>query len=173
VAIADASPVPVLVYNVPKFTHLNIDAATVARIAGHDKVVGVKDSAGDITQICDLVRLCPPGFDILIGNGPAFLSGLQMGAAGGILAVANVAPRECVQIYDLALAGDYAAAKATHLRTIPIGKAITSRWGVPGLKAALDLLGYRGGTPRPPLLPAGETVRAEIRTILTEAGLLC
>jgi 4-hydroxy-2-oxoglutarate aldolase len=173
VAIADASPVPVLVYNVPKFTHLNIDAATVARIAQHDNVVGVKDSAGDITQICDLVRLCPPGFDILIGNGPAFLSGLQMGAAGGILAVANVAPRECVQIYDLALAGDYAAAKATHLRTIPIGKAITSRWGVPGLKAALDLLGYRGGTPRPPLLPAGETVRAEIRTILTEAGLLC
>ena len=96
-----------LVYNVPKFTHLNIDAATVARIAGHDNVVGVKDSAGDIAQICDLVRLCPPGFDILIGNGPAFLSGLEMGAVGGILAVANVAPRECVQVYDLALAGDY------------------------------------------------------------------
>jgi 4-hydroxy-2-oxoglutarate aldolase len=172
VAVADASPLPVLVYNVPKFTHLNIDAATVARIAAHPNVVGIKDSAGDIAQICDLVRLCPAGFDILIGNGPAFLSGIQMGASGGILAVANVAPRECVRVYELSQAGDLAAAKEIHLRTIPVGKAVTGRWGVPGLKAALDLLGYQGGAPRLPLLPAGEAVRAEMRTLLAEAGLL-
>ena len=172
VAVADASPIPVLVYNVPKFTHLNMDGATVARIAQHDNIVGVKDSAGDIAQICDLVRMCPPGFDVLIGNGPAFLSGVLMGAAGGILAVANVAPRECVQVYQAAMSGDLDGARAVHLRTIPVGKAVTSRWGVPGLKAALDLLGYTGGAPRLPLLPANDAVRAEMRALLAEAGLL-
>lgn len=170
--IADASPVPVLVYNVPKFTNLNIAPATVAHIAQHENVVGIKDSAGDIPQICDLVRLCPSGFDILMGNGPAFLSGLQLGATGGILAVANVAPRECVQVYRHVLAGEHAQAREIHLRTIEIGKAVTGRFGVPGLKAALDLLGYTGGAPRPPLLPATDPVRQTIRGILEEAGLL-
>ncbi len=171
-AIADASPVPVLIYNVPKFTNLNIAPAAVARIAQHENVVGIKDSAGDIPQVCDLVRLCPPGFDILIGNGPAFFSGLQLGAVGGILAVANVAPRECVQIHRLVLAGEHAQAREIHLRLIEIGKAVTGRFGVPGLKAALDLLGYTGGAPRPPLLPASDEVRNIIRQILVEAGLL-
>jgi 4-hydroxy-2-oxoglutarate aldolase len=171
-SIADASPVPVLVYNVPKFTNLNIAPSTVARIAQHENVVGIKDSAGDIPQVCDLVRLCPPSFDILIGSGPAFLSGLQLGAVGGILALANVAPRECVQIYRHVLAGEHAQARAMHLRLIETGKAVTGRFGVPGLKAALDLLGYTGGAPRPPLLPASEEVRHTIRQILVEAELL-
>ncbi len=171
-AVADASPIPVLVYNVPKFTNLNIAPATVARIAQHENVVGIKDSAGDIPQVCDLVRLCPAGFDILIGNGPAFLSGLQLGAVGGILAVANVAPRECVRIHQLVQAGEHEQAREIHLRIIEIGKAVTGRFGVPGLKAALDLLGYVGGAPRPPLLPASDEVRRTIRTILEEANLL-
>jgi len=171
-AVADASPIPVLVYNVPKFTHLNIDAATVARIAGHGNIVGIKDSAGDIAQICDLVRQCRSGFDVLIGNGPAFLPGLLMGAVGGVLAVANVAPRQCVRVYDLVQSGRLAEAREIHLSTIPIGKAVTSRWGVPGLKAALDLLGYHGGEPRAPLLPASDAVRAEIRALLVQAELL-
>lgn len=171
-AIADASPVPVLIYNVPKFTHLNIPAATVAHIAQHENVVGIKDSAGDIAQIIELVRLCPEGFDILIGNGPAFLSGLQAGASGGILAVANVAPRECVRIQELVRAGKHGEARAIHMRTIPIGRAVTSQFGVPGLKAALDELGYLGGAPRPPLLPATDEARQAIRGMLIEAGLV-
>ena len=170
--VADSSPVPVLIYNVPKFTHLNIAPATVAQIAQHDNIVGIKDSAGDIPQVIDLVRLCPEGFDILIGNGPAFMSGVQLGASGGILAVANVAPRECVRVLELVRAREYEQAREIHFRTIPIGKAVTSGFGVPGLKAALDALGYHGGTPRPPLLPASDAVRREIRTILVDAGLL-
>lgn len=171
-AIADASPVPVLVYNVPKFTNLNLAPATVARIAEHENIVGIKDSAGDIPQVCDLVRLCPDGFDILMGNGPAFLSGLQLGASGGILAVANVAPRECVQVYEHVQAGRHAEAREVHLRTIEIGKAVTGRFGVAGLKATLDLLGYTGGAPRPPVLPASDAVRETIREILVADGLL-
>jgi 4-hydroxy-2-oxoglutarate aldolase len=171
-AVADASPIPVMVYNVPKFTNLNIAPATVARLAAHANIVGIKDSAGNIGQIIDLLRLCPPDFEVLVGNGPAFLSGMAVGAAGGVLAVANVAPREYVAIWELVRAGRLEEARAIHFRMMPIGHAVTAGYGVPGLKAALDLLGYRGGAPRPPLLPADGAARQAIAGILQEAGLL-
>jgi len=171
-AVADASPVPILIYNVPQYAHLNIAPETVARLAQHEKIVGIKDSAGNIGQIVDLMRLCPPDFDVLIGNAPAFLSGLQAGAAGGVLALANVAPRECVSIWQLVARGQFAEAREIHSRLMPVGRAVTTGYGVPGLKAAMDLLGYYGGTPRPPLLPATDTTRKAIRQTLIETGLL-
>ncbi len=171
-AVADASPIPVLVYNVPKFTHLNIPVAAVARAAAHPNIVGIKDSAGDIGQIIELLRACPKGFSVLLGNSPAFLSGLQVGAVGGVLALANVAPRECVAIYDLLRAGRTAEALAIQFRLMPVGRAVTGGFGVPGLKAALDLLGYHGGAPRPPLVPLDPARREVLRGILSEAGLL-
>lgn len=170
--VADASPVPVIIYNVPKFTYLNLAVETVATLAEHPNIVGIKDSAGNIGQIINLLRCCPADFEVMIGNGPAYFSGLQAGAAGGILALANVAPRECVAIRRLVLEGRYAEAREIHFRLMPVGMAVTSGFGVPGLKAAMDLLGYRGGDPRPPLLPADETTRATIRRILVDAGLL-
>lgn len=172
VAIADASPVPVVVYNVPKFTHLNLAPSTVARMAGHANIVGIKDSAGDIGQIIDLLRVCPREFSVLLGNAPAFLSGLQAGAVGGVLALANVAPRECVAIWELAAEGRWDEARLVQFRLMPVGRAVTSGHGVPGLKAALDLLGYVGGDPRPPLLPLGDSARREMRATLHDAGLL-
>ena len=171
-ALADTSSVPILIYNVPKFTHLNIAPETVAHLASHENIVGIKDSAGDIGQIIDLLRLCPPDFDILIGNGPAFFSGLQAGASGGILALANVAPRQCVAIWRLVGEGRHDEAREIHYRIMPVGRAVTSGYGIPGLKAALDLLGYHGGSPRPPLLPADQDTREAMRQILVEAGLL-
>jgi len=170
--VADASPIPILVYNVPQNTHLNIAPETVARLARHERIVGLKDSAGNIGQIVDLIRLCPPDFDVLIGNAPAFLAGLQAGAVGGILALANVAPRECVSIWELAGQGKLAEARELHSRLMPVGRAVTTGYGVPGLKAAMDLLGYYGGAPRPPLQPVTETVRETLRKTLAEAGLL-
>ena len=171
-AVAEASPIPILVYNVPKFTHLNIPVPVVARVAQHPNIVGIKDSAGDIGQIIDLLRACPRDFSVLLGNAPAFLSGLQVGAVGGVLALANVAPRECVAIYDLLREGSADEATAIQFRLMPVGRAVTSQFGVPGLKAALDLLGYRGGAPRPPLLPLDSARREALRGILVEAGLL-
>jgi 4-hydroxy-2-oxoglutarate aldolase len=171
-AVAEASPIPILVYNVPKFTHLNIPVPVVARAAQHPNIVGIKDSAGDIGQIIDLLRACPREFSVLLGNAPAFLSGLQVGAVGGVLALANVAPRECVAIYDLLREGSADEATAIQFRLMPVGRAVTSQFGVPGLKAALDLLGYRGGAPRPPLLPLDPARREALRGILAEAGLL-
>jgi len=171
-AVADASPIPILIYNVPQNTHLNIAPETVARLAHHEKIVGLKDSAGNIGQIVDLIRLCPPDFDVLIGNAPTFLAGLQAGAAGGILALANVAPRECVTIWQLVAQGRFPDARELHSRLMPVGRAVTTGYGVPGLKATMDLLGYYGGAPRPPLLPVTDTVRETLRKILVEAELL-
>lgn len=171
-AVADASPIPVIAYNVPKFTHLNMAPEAVAQLADHENVVGLKDSAGNIGQIIDLVRLCPPDFSILVGNAPAYMSAVQAGASGGILALANVAPRECVAIWNLLQAGKDNLAREIQFRMMPVGKAVTSGYGIPGLKAALDALGYQGGTPRPPLMPASGAVRQAIADILDAAGLL-
>ena len=172
-AVADASPAPVLLYNVPKFTHLSISAEAVLRLAKHENIIGIKDSSGNITLLNDLLRLLPRTFDVLMGNAAIYLSALLMGATGGVLALANVAPRECVAIRHLVVnQGRYAEAQEIHFRMAPVARAITTTYGVPGLKAALDMLGYRGGLPRPPLMPVSDSARAAIRQTLIQAGLL-
>jgi 4-hydroxy-2-oxoglutarate aldolase len=203
--IADQSPIPVMIYNVPANTGLNITSAVVAEIAQHPNVVGIKDSAGDINQIAETVRLTrgkkqdagakhpersaaeskdavstdavlrsasSRGFVVFSGNFGAMLPSFSFGVAGGILAVSNIAPNECVQIYELFQKGRIAEAGELHLRLLPVARAVTTQFGVPGLKAALDLLGYRGGYPRLPLLPLGENQRVELEKVLREAELL-
>ncbi|MEN6479374.1 MAG: 4-hydroxy-tetrahydrodipicolinate synthase [Anaerolineales bacterium] len=169
--VADASPVPILLYNVPKFTNVNLPPAVVATLAAHPNIVGLKDSSGNIGQMISLLAQCPPEFSLLVGNGGAFLSALTLGAAGAVLAVANVAPRECVQLHELVHAGDLAAARALAFRLVPVDTAVTTTYGVPGLKAALDMLGYAGGRPRLPLLPLDERQRSELQAVLDAAGL--
>ncbi len=171
-AVADASPIPIILYNVPKFTHMNLSPEVAANLALHERIVGMKDSAGDIGQIGELVRRCPPGFQILIGNAPAFVSGLQAGASGGVLALANVAPEGCVAMWHLVTEGRYAEAWGIYHRLMPVARAVTSGYGVPGLKAAMDLLGYCGGNPRSPLLALSAPEREALRQVLADAGLL-
>jgi 4-hydroxy-2-oxoglutarate aldolase len=173
-AVADASPVPVLMYNVPANTGVNVPPATVVRSAAHPNVVGVKDSSGDIGQLAELVRLAPVGkpFDVFSGNFGAALPGYAVGAVGAIVAVANVAPAECVAIHEAFLAGRLDVARVLHLRLLPLARAVTSQFGVPGLKAALEMLGCPAGLPRRPLLPLANGPREEIRGSLFGAGLL-
>lgn len=172
VSIADASPIPVLVYNVPKFTGLNVAPTLVARLAEHPRIMGIKDSAGNIGQLIEIIRLAPPDFEVLVGNAPTYYSALGVGAVGAILALANVAPRECVAIKELFEQGRLDEARALHFKLMPVGRAVTSQFGIGGLKAALDLLGYYGGSPRSPLFyPSSEEVE-EIRSILRQAELL-
>ncbi|MBK9374952.1 MAG: dihydrodipicolinate synthase family protein [Holophagales bacterium] len=173
-AVAGVSPVPVLFYNVPANTGVNAAPTVIARLAAHPNVSGVKDSSGDIGQLAELVRLAPHGkpFSVFSGNYGAALPGYAVGAAGAVLAAANVAPRECVAIREAFLAGRLDEARQLHLRLLPIARAVTSQHGVPGLKAALELLGRPAGVPRRPLLPLAASARAEVRHILDEAGLL-
>lgn len=171
-AVADASPLPVLLYNFPANTGINLEPETVARLAEHPNIRGIKDSSGNVPQAADTIRLTPKSFQVLVGSPLAFLPALVLGAAGGILAVANVAPRECCDIWRLAQAGQWAEAREIVYRISPLATGIAARYGIGGLKAALDLLGQYGGAPRGPLpTPDGDGVE-EIKEILATAGLL-
>jgi 4-hydroxy-2-oxoglutarate aldolase len=176
--LADQSPIPVMIYNVPANTGFNITPNIVAEIAQHPNVIGMKDSAGDINQLAEAVRLTgkqgdqETRFKVFSGNYGAMLPGLTFGIVGAIIAVANVAPQECVAIYDLFKQGRLAEAGELHLRLLPLARAVTSQYGVPGLKAAMSMLGYHGGWPRLPLLPLAASQQPELERILRETQLL-
>jgi 4-hydroxy-2-oxoglutarate aldolase len=171
-AVADASPVPVLLYNVPVNTGVNLPVATVAELARHPNIVGIKDSAGDIGQLWGLIHATPDDFVVICGNTGAFLPALLLGAKGGILALANVAPRETVALYEAARAGRLDEARELNDRLVPVGVAVTRSYGIAGLKTALDMLGYVGGKPRPPLRSPSVAAMADIQRILEKAGLI-
>ena len=171
-AVADASPVPILIYNVPKFTNVNMDAVTVARVAQHPNIVGIKDTSGNVTQLADTVRLAGPEFQVLAGSASFFFPGLAVGAAGGILALANIAPDLSLELYRLFNTGAWDRAAELQRRIIPVNAAVTARFGIAGLKAALDMLGYYGGPVRSPLLKLDDSERQTLRRILLEGGVL-
>lgn len=170
-AVANASPIPILLYNVPAFTQLNVAVETVARLAQHPNVIGVKDSSGNVDQLTQIVDGTPDDFILLSGAAGVLYPALAIGADGGILALSNVVPELSVEIFDLVQAGQHAAARQRQTVLGALHHGI-SPFGIGGYKAAMDLVGYRGGRPRLPLLPADEAARESIRGALREAGLL-
>ena len=171
-SVAETSPVPVMIYNVPKFTNVDVDAVTVAQASRHPNIIGVKDSSGNIAKLADIVRLASPGFQVLAGTGGFFFAGLSLGAVGGILALANVAPEESISIQRLYDTGQWSEAAELQRRMLPVNAAVTAVYGIPGLKAALDMLGYYGGPVRSPLLSVSDDDRQKVQRILTDAGIL-
>jgi 4-hydroxy-2-oxoglutarate aldolase len=170
--VADASPVPVFLYNVPIFTGIVLDPDVVGRLAGHGNIVGMKDSAGNMAVFAQYLQVSPREFLLFVGSGPVFLPALSLGARGGILAFANCAPEACLHLNTLFHEGKLDEAREQQLKLLPAMQAVTTRFGIGGLKAAMDMLGYRGGWPRPPLLaPTGDERRA-IRRALEESALL-
>ena len=165
-AVADASPVPVLLYNFTAVTGVNLLPAAVARLATHPNIVGMKESGGDVAQIADLVSLTPDDFTVLAGAAATFYPMLCVGAAGGILALASALPEPCVRLFELTRAGRHDEALALQRELVPIARLLGATHGVPGLKAALNLLGYDVGVPRPPLLPLPESIVPALRDAL-------
>lgn len=170
-AVADASPKPILLYNVPIFTHLNMAVETVARLAEHPNIAGMKDSSGNVDQLTQIVHNTPEDFILLSGAAGVVHPALTIGANGAILAVSNVVPELCVEIYDLVQANDHATARRRQAVLGALNRAI-SRYGIGGYKFGMELRGYRGGRPRPPLLPPDEAGRQAIRAALVAAGVL-
>lgn len=170
--LADHSPIPILLYNVPKFTHINMGADIVARLSEHPNIVGLKDSSGNVIQLGEILNGVAKDFNVMAGTAGVLFSALTIGCAGSVCALANVAPEACVKIFDLVKADDLDAARELQLKMIPVNQAVTVVYGVPGLKAALDMLGYFGGDPRLPLLPSSGPERSEIENILKKADLL-
>jgi len=170
--VADASPVPVFLYNVPIFTGIVLDPDVVGRLAEHGNIVGMKDSAGNMALFAQYLQVSPREFILFVGSGPVFLPALSLGARGGILAFANCAPEACLNLYSLFREGKLDEAREQQLKLLPAMQAVTTRFGIGGLKAAMDMVGHTGGWPRPPLLPPKDEERLEIRRVFERAGLL-
>lgn len=172
-AVAEASTVPVLLYQVPPaYTGADLQAGLVAELAHHPNIVGIKDSTGDLKALGALVETCSRDFAILVGSGAVLYGGLEVGACGGILAVAVLAPHAACELYQRKIDGDEAGAGRIQERLAPLHRAVVGGLGVPGIKAALDLLGLAGGPPRAPLKPLRPRERGAVRQALDTAGLL-
>jgi 4-hydroxy-2-oxoglutarate aldolase len=170
--IADASPIPIMIYNLPPATGIDLSADLLVELSQHPNIIGVKDTSGNMPKMGETIRRADPSFHVVSGSANFFYPSLAIGVTGGILALANVAPDESVEMFRLFNAGEIEKGRALHLRMLPVNLAITSRFGISGLKAALDMVGFYGGLPRLPLLPLDDERREEVRNILKTAGLL-
>ena len=168
--VADASPLPVVLYNMPRNAGINISAKLAVELSEHPNIIGIKDSGGNIVQIADMIRNAAQGFSVFAGSASFLYATLAVGGTGGTLALANVFPNECVRVQTLFEAGRLKEARDLQMTLIDSNNAVTGRWGIPGLKAALEMIGLYGGDPRPPLLPLSEANREELRKILTRTG---
>ena len=161
-AVADASPVPVLLYNLPNVTGVMLTPAIVIRLAEHPNIAGLKETSPDLERLGQIVALAPSSFTVLCGWAPVAYPALISGARGAILAVASVVPDACVTLFQYVLDGWQADALALQQRLTPLAQLVTATYGIAGLKMALDLAGYHGGSVRPPLLAAPPNAREEI-----------
>ena len=170
--VADHTDIPIMIYNVPKFTHNNIEAAAVAELCKHPNIIGMKDSTGDVPQMATWKRITTPDFNCMVGTAGAWFPCLCLGVKAGIHALANCCPNECAEIQELFDAGKYEESRALYQRMFPVNSAVTGTYGIAGLKYACDRLGYKGGQVRKPLLPLTEDEKKGLDAILEKAELV-
>ncbi len=168
IAVADSSRTGILLYNVPQFTGINLEPEWVAKLSQHPNIIGIKDSSGNIGQLSEIISLSQKGFAIFVGSAPVFFPALCVGAVGGILAVANVVPQECVQLQNLFRVRKFDEARALQNRLTPLAKAVTTKYGIGGLKLAMDLAGFFGGNPRSPLKRPDRKVEEDLKRLLAQ-----
>jgi len=157
--------VPVLLYNFTALTGVNLPPAAVWRLAVHPNIIGMKESGGDIAQIADLVSGSPDSFQVLAGTTSTFYAALCVGAKGAILAPASVIPEACLRLFELTRDGRHADAVALQRQLMPLTRLLGT-YGVPGLKAALNIIGCDVGVPRPPLGPVSDAAMTQLREAL-------
>lgn len=165
-AVADAVPIPVLLYSMPDLTGIKIEPETAAQLSTHPNIIGIKDSSADLAGLRRTIELTAYDFAVLTGNGTLLYEALCAGACGGILAVGCVATATCLEIFRLVAAGKNDEALLLQEKLSPLALAVTKRYGIGGLKAAMDMLDLAGGTARLPLEAAGDAARAEIAGLL-------
>lgn len=170
--LADNSPIPVLLYNMPANTGVDIDATTVIRLAEHPNVKGIKDSSGNIIKIGAVLQHTPDDFHFLAGSASFLYPAMVLGASGGVMALSNIAPEQCCQLVKYVKAGLHQEARELQLKLISANTAVTAKFGVAGLKKAMDWAGYYGGPVRSPLRPLNETEESNLRTMLAQSGIL-
>ena len=170
--VASKSEIPIMLYNVPKYTGIKIPLSVIAELSKNENVIGMKDSSGDITYLAQIMEVSADDFEPLVGTANAFYPALTLGVQGGILALANIAPAECVEVLNLVKENKLVEARKLYTKLIPANKAVTAKCGIPGLKVAMDKLGYYGGKPRKPLILLEEKEKEELFKTLEKADLL-
>lgn len=160
--VADASPIPILLYSVPIFTGVTLEAPEVATLSEHPNIVGIKDSSGHVMRVGEMVAAAQPDFQVLTGSAPTLLAGLTVGAKGAILALASGLPEKCIELFELARAGNIERARELQNVVLKISKVVASEHAIAGLKFLMDKRGYRGGIPRLPLVPISEAYKQRI-----------
>ena len=163
-SVADSSPIPVLIYNFPQMTGIDLMLETVLQLSEHPNIIGIKESAPDLDRIKKLTLCLPIGFDVLVGASSKFHESLCLGVKGGIVAIANAAPCQTLQIYNCYQSGDVVGSRAAQQKIVDAAD-VAARYGIQGLKYAMDLMGYFGGLSRLPLLPLSAEQKTEIELL--------
>lgn len=171
-AIADASPLPVMLYNIPVYAHLVLQPSLIHEMAKHPNVIGMKDSAGNLPMLAEYLTASSDKFRVLTGSGGTAVAALKAGAAGAILAIALFAGPAAVAMHAAQVAGDDVTAAALQMKLAPLASDIGGALGPAGIKAAMDAVGLSGGAPRSPLQPLTDEERAVVRARLETAGLI-
>jgi 4-hydroxy-2-oxoglutarate aldolase len=167
-AVADASPIPILLYSVPQFTGIALDTPEILTLAEHPNIVGIKDSSAVIQRVSEVVGSAPSRFHLVTGGAAVIYPALVVGARGAILALASALPEKCVELYELFQSGQHDRAKTLQHQLALASKRIASENGIAGLKFAMELRGYYGGAPRLPLLPLKEEKKQAISALVAE-----
>ncbi len=169
--VADKSKIPIILYTVPKFTGIELPLQTIAAMATHSNVIGL-DSSGNLSAISETLKACPPSFTFFQGHGSLLFSALQLGAKGGILPCPTWLLRKPWNSTSSFSQEVVEGKSGMQFRLLPVDQKIVGGYGVPGIKCAVEMLGYAGGDPHPPLRPVSREIKESIRQILKEGGLL-
>jgi 4-hydroxy-2-oxoglutarate aldolase len=164
--VADASPIPVMLYSVPQFTGVALEAPEVAKLAEHPNIVGIKESSGNVQRVAEIIASVPPDFQVLVGSASTVYPSVTVGARGAILALASALPEKCVELYDLNRKNQHERARELHTVILRASKLIVSECGIAGVKYVMDQRGYRGGVPRLPLLPLKDEQKKRLNAFL-------
>jgi 4-hydroxy-2-oxoglutarate aldolase len=167
-AVADSSPIPILLYSVPQFTGITLETPEILKLAGHPNIIGIKDSSGHIQRVGEIVAGVCSDFRVLTGSSAVVYPALVLGAQGAVLALASALPEKCAELLALAQNGDHEKARELQLLLTAASKSIVSDAGIPGVKYAMDLRGYHGGVGRRPLLPVPEEKKQSIAAIVSQ-----
>jgi 4-hydroxy-2-oxoglutarate aldolase len=167
--VADAAKIPVLVYSVPQFTGIAVEAPLIAILSKHQNIIGIKESSGDVRRMADMIAAARKDFQVVAGSAGTVYAALQAGAAGAVLAIADVLPELAVDMYEVAQQHDAVLAQGVQKRLLDAASVLVTRLGIPALKCGMDERGYAGGVARRPFLPLTEAEKQEVRTVLQAA----
>ena len=166
--VADASPIPVMLYSVPQFTGVTLEAPEIGVLAQHSNIIGIKESSGNVQRAAEILAAVPSSFQLLVGSASMMFPSQILGAVGAILALGSALPELCVALFDAVRAGDLKKARELQSSILPASKLIVSQCGIAGVKYAMDQAGYRGGDPRLPMQPVHEDQKLAIRTLMAK-----